>query len=330
MRLRSLRKDSGDYKNLNWARSQHVGMCYSNEYYQPMPLFFTREGNTLQLVGNWRGASCFLVAGGPTLGQIEAQKIKNSGIMSLGINNAVKVLRPNLWVCVDEVTHFIASVWLDPTIMKFVPFDHQNKCLWDTRDGKWEPLMVDGNQICVGDCPNMVYYRRNEKFHAARFLFEDTFNWGDCEKFGGNRSVMLPALRVLFLLGFRRVFMVGTDFKMDAEYKYAFEQERSGGSIEGNNSSYAKLQKRFKEVKKHFDKEGFEVFNCSEASELKVFPHMDFDEAIARAGSEFANLEKESTNNMYDTTYEEKQERMVRDMVKAQGGANQEEGTKDK
>ena len=53
--------------------------------------------------------------------------------------------------------------------------------------------------------------RADARFRAERFLTENTFNWG-CDKevddgigFKGGRTVMLPALKLLFYLGVRTV-----------------------------------------------------------------------------------------------------------------------------
>lgn len=312
MRQRAMKQDGNDYRKLKWGRNQHLGFCMQTEFYQPLPFFFTRECNPLPLMGNWRGASCFLIGSGTSLTAVDNKKLKNSGIMTIAMNNSASVIRPNMWCCVDEPTHFLASVWLDPTIMKFVPIDHMDKPLWDTRDGKFEPLLKDGSQIVVGDCPNMVYYRRNEKFCADRFLWEDTLNWGDCEKFGGARSVMLPTMRILFLLGFRKVYLIGIDFKMSETQKYAFDQERSKEAINNNNKTYAQLIQRYKELKGHFDKAGFNVFNCSPNSVLDVFPRADFEEIVNReAKAVCGEIGKEDTKDMYESDYEQKQSMLL-------------------
>lgn len=312
MRTQSLKKDANDWDKLRWARNKHVGVCVQNEYNQQIPFFFNREGMNLHLIGLYKGYGCFLCCGGPSLKEAQARRFTDAGVLSMSVNNAVSVVRTDMWCCVDEPTHFIASMWLDPKIMKFVPMAHFGSPLWDTRNGEFQPLVHNGSQCVVGDCPNIIGYRRNEKFNADRYLWEDTINWGDTEKFGGNRSVMLAAIRILFLLGIRRIYLLGVDFEMTEESKYAFQENRSGGSIKGNNATYRKLMERFGLLKKHFVEVGLEVFNCNVKSKLDVFPHMSFMDALTKEKAIVGNPAKETTEGLYQTDFNEKQVEYVK------------------
>ena len=126
--------------------------------------------------------------------------MKKPGVITYGVNNGPATFRPNFWSCVDDPQRFLKSIWLDPLITKFVPHAHAEKPIFDGET--WEDLRVDGKKVFVGECPNCVFFHRNEKFEPSRWLFEDKINWGNSKQYGGGRSVMLPALRILFLLGF--------------------------------------------------------------------------------------------------------------------------------
>jgi hypothetical protein len=212
---------------------KHFGTIAPN-----VPMLFSRHGHNLWLEGHFRGRSAFLILGGPSLKELDIQKLYLPGIFSMAVNNAIRTVRANLWTSVDDPSHFIKSIWLDPKIMKFVPYSHSEKFIFDNQ--KWEKT-----NIRVGDCPNMIFFKRNEKFVAEQFLNEDTFNWGNHSDLGGGRSVMLVAIRLLYYLGFRKVYLLGCDFDMSEQRKYHFEQDRSEASIKGNNSTYEKLISRF-------------------------------------------------------------------------------------
>jgi hypothetical protein len=220
----------------------------------------------------------------------------------MGMNNSVRTFRPNLWICVDAPDHFVRSVWLDPTIMKFVPVGHANRKIFNSDEWKFMDLNA-------GDCPNMVYFKRNEHFKANQFLWEDTINWGNHKKLGGGRSVMMAALRILFTLGIRRVYLLGVDFKMDEQTRYHFEQDRNKGSINGNNATYRHLNKRFAKLQPYFKKENFLVYNCNPDSNLKAFPYMPFDTAIQNVLAEFdfVDVSNERTKGLYDTNTKDKE-----------------------
>jgi hypothetical protein len=162
--------------------------------------------------------------------------------------------------------------------------------------------------IRVGDCPNMVYYKRNERFKAKQFLWEDCINWGNHKDHGGGRSVMLAAIRILFTLGIRRIYLLGVDFKMDEKTKYHFEQDRKKGSISGNGETYLKLNKWFADLRPLFEAQDLFIFNCNPVSNLKAFDFISFDEALSHVLAEFDNvdLKNERTKGLYDTKFEDK------------------------
>ncbi len=291
--------DSSDQQRLRHARERNEGFAVS-DYVQPAPLLFTRDGHALYLGDTYRGRSAFLVAGGPSFATIDSSKLNLPGCLTMALNNAVHSYRPDLWVSVDDPTHFMKSIWLDPKIAKFVPLCHAEKTIFDNEE--WR--QTDHK---VGDCPNVVYFRRNERFRAAQFLTEDTVNWGDHARYGGGRSVMLAAFRLLYFLGVREIFLLGVDFKMTAESRYHFEQSRSRSSIRGNNSTYRKLADRFGALVPHFEERGLRVFNCNPDSELKVFPFIGFDEAVERCREGLPReASKERSDGMYDRAANER------------------------
>ena len=297
---RGMAKQARDYGALRLTRADQAGRLPDPTVRSYFPYFFTRDGATISLTGQYRGASAFLVASGPSFNDIPKEELRKVWAMTL--NNASTSYRGQANCTVDDPSRFNLSMWMDPTIQKFVPLSHFEKPLWDNRylrengEGlqKWER-----SAMRVGDCPNVVGYRRNEKFDAAQWLQEDSVNWGNHKKYGGGRSVMLAALRILFLLGFRRVYLLGVDFDMSAETRYHFDEERSGSAVRGNNTTYAKLQQRFAELQPYFLQAGFVVKNCNPNSRLEAFPKMGFSEAIDEATRDLGSYSEERTNGMY-------------------------------
>lgn len=286
-------KDKHDDTGFRHSRDRHLGVSISNEFYQPVPMFFTREGAMLNMIGHYRGCSAFLICNGPSFAALDHSLLKKPGIMTLGMNNGAKTFRPNFWTCVDDPSRFLKSIWMDPYIQKFIPQAHFEKKIFDGE--KWEITKTK-----VGDCPNVIGYRRNEKFVAERFLFEDTFNWGNHKNYGGGRSVMLPAIRILFLLGFRNVYLLGCDFNMTEESTYHFDEQRLKGAVNCNKSTYKRLQTEyFPQLKPQFDAEGFNVYNCYKDSGLKVFPYISFENAVKEATSKLGDVDSERSWGMY-------------------------------
>lgn len=307
MRMSSLANEKEDTNQLTNGRGRLAGACVSWEYLQSNPFFFSREGANVDLVGQYRGATAFMISNGPSLasGRYDLNLLKSPGVITYGINNGPKTFRPNFWSCVDDPKRFLKSVWLDPTITKFVPFGHAEKRLFDNdnwKDGviRKNPLNGQDKEFLVGDCPNVYYFRRNSKFVADRFLWENTFNWGNHKDYGGCRSVMLPVMRILFLLGFRRVFLLGADFNMSQDKTYHFDEQRDPGAIKGNMQTYARMNEEyFPSLKKYFDGVGFNVYNCTEGSRLTAFPFVKYEDAIADTISILGEVKNERTWGMY-------------------------------
>lgn len=298
-------KDGNDFSRLRQGRERHEGFDIG-QYVQSVPMLFTRDGHNIWLGDHYRGGHAFLILGGPSFGELlnETFEFKGKkrttreildypGHVSMAVNNSVKTYRPNMWVCVDSPSHFIKSTWLDPKIQKIVPFCHTEKTIFDNEAWK------DTN-IKVGDCPNTIFYRRNEHFQHEQFMHEDTFNWGSHKKYGGSRSVMLVAFRMLYHMGIRNLYLLGCDFNMSEDSKYHFDQDRSLGSQSGNNSTYRSLMQRFEQLKPELDQLGYNVWNCNPDSKLKVFPYMSFIDAANRACANIPQIETERTSGLYD------------------------------
>lgn len=294
--LEGLHRAKDDQKMINdTSFDKNFGPCLYNQYYEHFPMLFSRFGTEINLIGQYHGASIFFICNGPSLasGKYDLTKLKRPGIVTYGINNGPRTVRPNLWTCVDSPERFLKSIWLDPTFAKIVPITFAEKPIFDNE--KWQTA-----KIRVQDCPNMIYFRRNEKFVANRFLKELTVNWGNHKDNGGGRSVMLAALKIMFLLGFRNVFLLGADFKMSKDYTYHFDEQREKGAVKGNNDTYQKLANEyFPQLKPHFEAEGFNVYNCNPESELKVFDFVDYNDAISFASSNLGDVDNERTWGMY-------------------------------
>tara|TARA_R110002072_G_C7976780_1_gene535572 strand:- start:7242 stop:9077 length:1836 start_codon:yes stop_codon:yes gene_type:complete len=293
-------RDNADHRRLRQAREQHSGFPVG-QFLQTPPMLFTRDGHNVFLGDMYRGQSAFLVCGGPSLDSHDLTLLNSRGVLTFGVNNAATVVRPNLWCCVDDPTHFADAIWYDPGITKFVPLCHMEK-KFVVRDEVGD--LVESREL-VGDMPAVFGYRRNESFVAEQWMHEDTFNWGNHGKlvdaYGnkGSRSVMYVAIRMLYFLGVRRIYLIGCDFRMKSGGKnYAFDQDRTDSSVKGNNSIYRILNERFKKLNPHFDDAGLQIWNCTPDSGLTAFPYMDYEAAIAKATSLIPS--KIETSGLYD------------------------------
>jgi hypothetical protein len=259
----------------------------------------------VNLVDIYRGCTGFLILSGPSARELDLSQLERPGLLKMCVNNSSRLVRPNLWTCVDPPDRFLYSVWTDPTIMKFAPDSFREKSLWDTY--KDQPIL----DRKVGDCPSVYYYPRNTNFVPGTWLTEASINWGQNKnasfydpelgkKVSGTRSCMLVAIRIMAMLGVRTIFLVGADFRMDEKQPYAFDQGKHKGGVHSNNNAYQALNSFFNVLQPHFKAIGLSVYNTNPNSGLKTFPHIEYQKAIDFALSDVGDPSEEITSGMYD------------------------------
>ena len=247
------------------------------------PILFNYKNVAVKLEGIYQGCSCFLVCAGPSLNELDLSLLSQRGILIASMNNvgAIKI-RPNLWFSVDDPCSFCENIWYDPIIWKFIPEENIGKHFLE-RDEKGK---FQRSKKRVHECPNVLMYRRNKDFHAETFLIEPTVNWGNhsdnSDSYGGKggRSVLFPALRILFYLGIRKVFLLGVDFNMQESQPYCFSQTKHAGGCRTNNDAYRIFSERLSALAPLFEQENFRVYNCNAQSKLKAFQFKTYEECL--------------------------------------------------
>jgi hypothetical protein len=236
------------------------------------------------LFGSFRGATCFLVCGGPSLNTLDLSPLNQRGVLVAAVNNvAATHVRPQLWFSFDDPAHFVESIWQDPGIAKFVREDRLGLRI-NKRSESGD--FVAGDR--VRDCPNVWGYKcengwKPEHFLASRFPTGGT-EGADQDPDGRafNKSVLLPALRILFDLGVRRVYLLGADFHMSPTEPYAFAEACDPTRAELNNQLFAWLDRRFREIRPFLDREKFKVWNATPGSKLTAFETVDYNDIVKR------------------------------------------------
>jgi hypothetical protein len=174
---KSEKQDANDERALRHGRETHTGFRIGH-YLQPPPFFFTRDKHPLPLVDMYRGHPAFLIASGPSFAALDHSKLRQPGVLTMGLNNSVKTFRPNLWTCVDDPANFIIDLARpdDPEVRPDLAHRQADLQLQQ---------VAFMTTTTVGECPNIAYYKRNERFKADQYLWEDTINWGNHTNLGG-------------------------------------------------------------------------------------------------------------------------------------------------
>ncbi len=241
-----------------------------------------RFGGDAGVENLYMGGQVFLLLGGPSLNGLDLGLLSRRGMVTMAVNNVAAWVRPDLWTCGDPVGKFHDAIWRDGGIVKFAPQPRLGNPLRARGpDGKLAPL-----ELTPQECPGVYALRRNCDFDPGAWLWEPTVNWGNGKKEAAENgrprvlSTMLQALRLCYYLGFRTVYLLGCDFTMGANYRYAFPERRSQGAVDGNNDSYVALAKLLGMLRPEFDRAGFAVLNCFPGSGLRVFDHLPFEKAV--------------------------------------------------
>ncbi|QDU78986.1 hypothetical protein Pla110_06900 [Polystyrenella longa] len=140
--------------------------------------------------------SCWLIGGGPSLTEESAKIIQQTPSPRMCINLAgAGLIRPTFWTSYDPSTRFHKSIYFDAGITKFV---HKRRAL----------DLVPESSFKVCDCPNLYFFdrQRDRQFHD--FLaphHSGIVDWSDS---------MVQAIDILYRLGFRTLFLVGCEMRV--------------------------------------------------------------------------------------------------------------------
>lgn len=232
-----------------------------------------RGGRTVEIGGLYRGATVFLVCGGPSLNKMDLTPLRaERGILVAAVNQvAATHVRPQLWFSVDDPSKFHESIWKDPGILCFTKQKYLRHAVWETKDG--ERKAGPKSQ----DLPGVLGYEHRSEWPCDFLSGAPT--WGTAGVF---KSVFMVALRMLADLGVKRICLLGADFHMEPGQSYAFDQEKNAGAARSNNGYYARMNRDLPKVWKDLLSIGCEVVNCTPGSHLTAFPTSTLADELAR------------------------------------------------
>lgn len=231
---------------------------------------FDHANRPVRLANAHRDGYLFVVGGGPSLLDVPKDGLSQRGVVTLGLNNSPATVKPTLWISMDPASKFLESTWRDSTIQKFVPYFRRNET---TRRRDASGQLV--NDRHVHQHPNVLYYKQSQgDFDPKTFLSSSTFHWGcangqrDPDGTTGVRSVMLPAIKLAYYLGFSTVFFVGCDFRMTEQKPYSFDQTASADRVRSNNGLYRVMTRRIELLRPVLADAGMRLINTTPNSRL--------------------------------------------------------------
>lgn len=208
--------------------------------------------------------SLFILGGSPTLNDENLELLKQRGILTLAINNvAAKTFHPNFWVSGDRPDCYAENILVDPSILKFV---NMGKRDFQFRGKAWKYQ------------PATLFYACREKlFTTKNFLDKDyRLCWW--------KNTFFIALQLAWRLGFRRIYLLGCEFKISKEKQYAWNTDLRSSEVNANKRLYSNSVRLMGEMKALFESHGFQIFNCCKTSMLvPAFGFLDLESAVKEA-----------------------------------------------
>ncbi len=208
---------------------------------------------------------CFLVGRGWSASHHRLGQVRGHGFLTCAINNYSRMFTPDLWVAGDPPQYFGRWIWENIDVQKFVP----QECA-----GMPCPRSdVDAPIKTPRDYGNVHFYHHTTNIDPDRFFLTPYAAWGTTAygpnepetPNGGVRSSMIAALRILWHLGIRKVFLLGCDF---TPHEHPDE------------TYFSDLSKQMDVLQPVFLEHGLEVIQANPDSHLRTFPTVDFTTAL--------------------------------------------------
>lgn len=229
------------------------------------------------------GESVFLICGGPSMREFDWDRLEQPGVLTASVNNAPlgkawktkkasDVFRPHFWFCVDEPKHFHEVIWRDSSVMKFTKDKFRKAHKFRTMDGDDKHWVGTAKLV---ETRNVWYY-----YHSKRIPDDDFFvghpTWGT----NPHKSVMFVAIRILYWLGIRRIFLLGADFNQTPKDSYSFDDPMPSGRAQYNTEKFGHLDDFFNKLLPTFNRYGLQIINCSDPSRIATFDKVPFEDAL--------------------------------------------------
>lgn len=155
-------------------------------------------------------SSCWLIGGGPSLVELPTDLIASSPVPKMATNLAgCGWLRPTFWTSYDPSVRFLRSVYLDPSIMKFV---HPRRAM--------DLVPETASKVC--DSPHLCFFEPDPGRGFADFLsaaHTGIVDWND---------TFVQAIDILYRLGFRRIYLAGCEMIVHPGSEWIAEAARRG------------------------------------------------------------------------------------------------------
>lgn len=242
---------------------------YFNQLFQELGL--SKRYEKLKSLKNSKNGRCFIVATGPSLTKEDLQKLKNE--TTFGVNALVKWFPEVGW----ETTYFgIQDLRVYKNLKKEIDSIISSKVFFslDGTANYKDNKLIDLKQK-TNTCEFPLYlglhpiqpYKLYTKFsnNASKIVFD-------------GYSVVYSLIQIAIYMGFKEIYLLGTDCNYKNQKNYAIENydyKRDIYKIQGDRMIFA-----YDFAKEYADKHGIKIYNATRGGMLEVFPRVDLDEVL--------------------------------------------------
>lgn len=214
------------------------------------------------------GFDAYLVCPGPSLADVDPQRLRGPGRIVVAINTAYPRVVPDIWCAMDRPECYDPRIWREPCL----------KIVNGAR--KHEPTGITG--LSVAQAPHTLMASVG-RAHVSKL-------WApDHQQFIANKNTFVFALSVLAFLGAKKIHLVGCDFGGSRDYYDT--RQLNDVRRRTNRDLYAKLVGLLPIVRDAAGAAGVEIVSCTPDSPANAhLPYVELDEAIA--ASEQVDVER--------------------------------------
>jgi len=209
------------------------------------------------------GCDAYLCAPGPSLKDVDTDKLRGRGRKIFGINTSYPHVKPDVWLGMDKIDCYDRNILYEPFIKIF-------------RGPFFNDMSFDGK--LVKDYPD-TYWARIKEPEKGKTMFDyrehkTNFAW--------HKSTLMVGLHMMIWMGAKNIHLVGCDLGGDKDYfhdKTLNDEQRNY-----NRRLYKEQAKHLEGLVQEGKRRGVKFYSCTPKSPINKFmDYVPIDEALKKS-----------------------------------------------